>query len=328
MSGDERLDRAIRGAIGDLVAAAPRRDGVPVGDDKTPATGATRRRLVAAAVALTAAAGVVGLIAVTRSTDVDTRSAAAPSTSSSATPVPTTSSTSSTSTTSTVAAVPASYDAATLDSGYDAYVATGTTCAASVAVPAGATDVQRIDGDVDGDGVDDPVTLYLFDGDWHVHVAPSAAEQASDTIVRVLVQQTMEISFEDLDYSLGATTPPPLVIMALGRGPNDDGIGGNFTFLSLAANGCVRQWQYRDGVFQWATVEEDGHVTGMICETAAGTRYTTLVDAIQNEDGTWDLETQRLTHDSTTALLERLPDETVADSAEFVTTHRDITGCS
>jgi hypothetical protein len=330
---DERLDRAIRAALGDVVATAPRRDDDPVRVEATPPAPSPRRQLVAlAAVALTAAAGLVGVFTVTRSTSVDTgtatspTAAVAPATAASTSTTPTASP--STSTASSVVAVPATYDAATLDAGYDSYVATGTTCGAGVEVPAGAANIQRIEGDVDGDEIADPVTLYLHNGDWHVHVVSSVRDQPSDTIVRVLVQRSMEISFEDLDYSLGAATRPPLVIMALGRGPNGDGITSNFTFLSFAPDYCVRQWQYHSGVFQWATVEEPGHITGMICETAAGTRYTTLVDAIQNDDGTWNLETQRLTHDFTVALLEQLPDETVADSAEFVARHRDLTGCT
>ena len=115
------LDRAIRAALGDVVARAPRRGDVPErGDDSEDTAGVRRRVLVGAATALTAAAGIVAVVAVsTRSTvttDVDRSSlavtttpappttGAAPSTTSTSPPETTT--TTPPTTTTTVAAAP------------------------------------------------------------------------------------------------------------------------------------------------------------------------------------------------------------------------------
>jgi hypothetical protein len=65
------LDRAIRAALADVVAAAPRRGDVPEVRDDRPVGAGVRRRgvLVGAATALTAAAGIIALVVVsTRST--------------------------------------------------------------------------------------------------------------------------------------------------------------------------------------------------------------------------------------------------------------------
>jgi hypothetical protein len=67
----ERLDRAIRAALGDLVAAAPRRHDVPARPERR-WTPSRSRVLVAAAAGLTAAAGIVAVVAVTTRTATPT----------------------------------------------------------------------------------------------------------------------------------------------------------------------------------------------------------------------------------------------------------------
>jgi len=66
---DQRLDRAIRAALRDVVAAAPDRHDVPVRTEQLRTEGGRRRPLLAVAAGLTAAAGIVAVVAVsTRST--------------------------------------------------------------------------------------------------------------------------------------------------------------------------------------------------------------------------------------------------------------------
>ena len=100
----------------------------------------------------------------------------------------------------------------------------------------------------------------------------------------------MAISFEDVDYSAGAQTPPPQAVMVTGTGANSDGILANFTFLTNTSRYCIGQWTYTPPdrptePFQWVALQEPGHVTGMICEGAAGSRYYTLVDSEQRATG-------------------------------------------
>jgi negative regulator of sigma E activity len=108
MNDDERLDRAIRGALGDVVAAAPDRDDVPVRPAHVRADRGRRGPWLTVAAGLTAAAGIVAVLVVTTrstiTTDVTSRSAPAGSTTPVApasTAAPATSSSSPASTTST-----------------------------------------------------------------------------------------------------------------------------------------------------------------------------------------------------------------------------------
>jgi hypothetical protein len=205
------------------------------------------------------------------------------------------------------------------------------TCGAAT-VPDGATGLQTIHGDIDGDEIDDAVTLYSHGGEWHVTATSSVAGTTSDAVVTLDVDDSATVSFEDVDDALGAEVPPPVAIMVTGEGDNPDGIVANFTFLTLQPSYCVAQWVYRnrDGVdepFQWVALQEPGHVTGMICEGAAGSRYYRLVDAEQRDDGSWLVINRVLTHDFTRAEIEFLPEETVADSSRFVDEYGTIAGC-
>ena len=65
----------------------------------------------------------------------------------------------------------------------------------------------------------------------------------------------------------------------------------------------------------------------MICEGAAGSRHYRLVDALQNDDGSWRVINRVLTHDFTRAEIEFLPDETIADSPDFAEQYGSIVGC-
>jgi hypothetical protein len=110
---DQRLERAIRGALGDLVAAAPRRDEVPV-QTAPPRPLARRTPWLALAAGLTAAAGIVAVVLVstraTITTDVSrpsvTVASTAPATTAATTTSPSTTTTTTSPTTTTAAPTP------------------------------------------------------------------------------------------------------------------------------------------------------------------------------------------------------------------------------
>ena len=115
--------------------------------------------------------------------------------------------------------------------------------------------------------------------------------------------------------------------MAVGQGANDNGILANFTFLTNSPQYCIQQWTYKAEPFQWVALQTPGHMTGMVCEGAAGTTYYTLLDSEQNDDGSWHVITRRLTHNFTAADIEFLPEQDVADSPAFADQYGNIVGC-
>jgi hypothetical protein len=197
----------------------------------------------------------------------------------------------------------------------------------AAAVPGNGTDFQTIWGDVDGDTLLDNVTLYKFQNAWHVNVTSTVTSKQSDTTIALDVDDTVSVSFEDIDHALGADVPPPVAIMALGRGPNADGIFGNFTFLTLKQDYCVAQWTYQGAPFQWVALQEPGHATGLMCEGAAGSIHYALVDSLQNPDGSWHVITRELGHDFTSATIEFLPEQDVPDSPDFLDQYGNIFNC-
>ena len=74
---DDPLDRAVRSALRDIVAAAPDRHDVPVRAEQFRAEGGRRRPLLAAAVGLIAAAGIVAVVAVSTRSTITTETAPA-----------------------------------------------------------------------------------------------------------------------------------------------------------------------------------------------------------------------------------------------------------
>jgi hypothetical protein len=107
MNDDEQLDRAIRRALGDYVAAAPRRDDVPVRSSEQLRPVRRRGPWLGLAAGLTAAAGVFAVVLVdsrvTITTDISRTSRPELLT----TPATTTSTTTSTSTSTTTTTAPA-----------------------------------------------------------------------------------------------------------------------------------------------------------------------------------------------------------------------------
>jgi len=195
------------------------------------------------------------------------------------------------------------------------------TCA-SGPIAAGATDQVTINGDVDGDQQPDAVTAYALDGVPHVHAQFSAGGE-SDVEVPIGFADTVTIAFEDIDHSLGADVPPPMVISAVGAGNAGSAV---LTFLSPGLDGCLEQWTLDDGPFTFR-ISQQGPYAGLICDGAAGSIHYTLVTADQRPNGRWRVVSEALTHDGTTAIVSPLDRETVPDDAGLAEQYGNIINC-
>ncbi|HEY0520961.1 MAG TPA: hypothetical protein VGC84_15835, partial [Ilumatobacteraceae bacterium] len=82
-------------------------------------------------------------------------------------------------------------------------------CPTGTTIPSGATNLVAINGDIDGDTLNDVVTAYSLGGVPHVH-ATLATGGNSDTEVPIGNADTVSIQFMDFDHSLGAAVPPPV----------------------------------------------------------------------------------------------------------------------
>lgn len=342
---DARLDEAIRSVLGDVTAAAPRAGMPPAQTDPVVHPIGWRRPLTAVAASVLVVAGAIGLI-VTRDRDPSR---------SDADPIATTDPLHSIEDPRHSSDVPGSVAdvapylpdplATTGDltpittpgvaAGEQPSSTAGEGPCGTSEIPQAADVTQTIEGDIDGDAVDDTVSLYYVDDEMFVYATSSVKGWASTTPVTLEHGDRMmeTISFEDVDYSLGAERPPPRAVMVTGVGDRIDGAWANFTFLSNTTQYCIRQWTYRRPIddvvepFEWVALREPGHLTGMICEGAAGSRYYTLVDSEQNDDGSWTVITRLLTHDFTRAKIEFQPEQTLPDSADVATRYGDIVGC-
>jgi hypothetical protein len=171
-SPPDPLERAIRAALADVVATAPRRGDIPAGRDDREVSGVRRRRvLVGAATALTAAAGIVAVIAVSTRTTVTTDFARssqavtttpAPPTTAAA---PSTTSTSTPETSTTVAPTPGplqrvEFRRGTNNTSVDAELVAGTTD--RYVLEAGSD--QRMVVNVDSDVADISFAIFTPDG--------------------------------------------------------------------------------------------------------------------------------------------------------------------
>jgi len=195
-------------------------------------------------------------------------------------------------------------------------------CAGGAPIPAGATDVVTINGDVDGDQVADAISSYALDGVPHVHAALTS-DGPSDVAVPIGFAETVTIAFEDIDHSLGADVPPPFVVSAVGAG----NAGSAFlTFLSPGDDGCLQQWQLDGNPFVFR-VSQQGPYAGLVCDGAAGSIHYVLDTVDQNADGTWTVATQALTHDGTTAVVRDLDSQVVADDAGVAAQYGNIVNC-
>lgn len=199
-------------------------------------------------------------------------------------------------------------------------------------VPAVAGNVQSISGDIDGDLVDDTATLYSVNGEWHVNATSSVTGKSSDATIDIDVDDTMTISFEDIDHSDAAATKPPPSAMALGGGPNDEGIIGNFTFLTFDADFCIGPVGVLEQPRRGRAVPVGGTARARSRhrhELRGRHAIPSLLARRQRAERRWLLESRhppphpRLTR----AEIEFLPEQTVADSPEIVKRYGNINGC-
>ena len=153
--------------------------------------------------------------------------------------------------------------------------ATGPTCAGPTELPAGADASHQITGNVDGDGVDDVVTAYTGDdGAPHVFLQRGSGG-GNDVMLPLGYSNTVSISFEDFDHSVGSVTPPPLVVMAIGAGQAGS---APVTFLSAVESAgaiCLTQWQLDGQPFTFEIDQREPY-SGLLCDHAAGHTYYVL----------------------------------------------------
>lgn len=194
----------------------------------------------------------------------------------------------------------------------------------------GAADIQTMAFDVDGDAAVDEVTLYRLGDRWRINVLRASSEfgRASDAPLSLVADDTASLSTFHID---GPVEPP--VVMVTGTGANDRGIVTNFTFVTLDAGPCGVQWDYQPigrplEPFQWVTVDEPGHLTGLQCTVdAEGRSLVTLVDSLQRADGSWSVHSRRLTHDATRAVTGPESVRTVPDGPTMVDEYGSLSGC-
>ena len=227
-------------------------------------------------------------------------------------------------------------------------------CPGPAALPAGADTSHQITGNVDGDGIDDVVTAYTGDdGAPHVFLQPGSGG-GSDVTLPLGYSNAVSVSFEDFDHSVGAVTPPPLVVMAIGAGQAGS---APVTFLSAvpSAGGvtCLAQWLLDGQPFTF-TIDQRGPFSGLLCDHAAGHTYyvlrtatpidpsttttvaTTVPPTTSTGESTSTLPTvmvaftttaTQIDHAGATVTLTELGGENIPDDASVQHNYGDILGC-
>ena len=196
-------------------------------------------------------------------------------------------------------------------------------CPGITTLPPDAVLGDRISGNVDGDGLDDLVTAYTSsDGIPHVFVQRGSGI-SSDAAVPISPSNHVLISFEDVDHSLGAPVPPPLVVLAIGPGPAGSAVA---TFLSLNTDGCIQQWQLNSGPFTFS-IDQRGPFSGLLCDGAAGRRFYVLRTATPDGAGNVVTTSLEISHTGVFVTLARLGDETIPDDPSVQHNFGDIQNC-
>jgi hypothetical protein len=204
---------------------------------------------------------------------------------------------------------------------------TPATCPGNTTLPAGVVTGDQIVGDADGDGIDDTVTEYTStDGQPHVFLQRGGAN-ASDVALPLGNAGTVSISWEDVDYSLGAEVAPPKVILAIGVGPAGSAPA---TFLSpdpSSGNGhCLAQWRRNGEPFTF-TIDQRGPFSGLLCDGAAGRRYYVLRTATPDGLGAVSVSAQEIDHDGIEVTLKELGDESIPDDPAVQYNFGDVQNC-
>jgi hypothetical protein len=197
------------------------------------------------------------------------------------------------------------------------------TCAGLTAIPADATDVQTISGDIDGDLHPDQVTSYTASDDVpHIH-AVLAFGKESDVEIPLGFSDTVSISFEDFDHSAGAAIPPPVAVLALAQGNAGSELAA---FLTLTKKYCIQPWTLGDTMFV-VRISQQGPYTGLLCDHTAGQTHYLQVSANQQGDGSWVITSDEIRHNFTKAKLTSLADQIVPDDPNIAHEYGDIVNC-
>ena len=197
------------------------------------------------------------------------------------------------------------------------------TCAGLASIPADATNVTTIHGDIDGDLHPDAVTSYTTsDGVRHIHATLAFGKQ-SDVAIPLGFAETVSISFEDFDHSAGAAVPPPVAVLAIGAG----NAGSAFvTFLTLTTKYCLGQWTLGNAPYS-LRISQQGPYAGLSCDGTAGHIHYLQDVAEQQPNGSWTVTPQLITHNFTKVTLTALAPYTVPDSPDIAHRFGDISGC-
>ncbi len=200
-------------------------------------------------------------------------------------------------------------------------------CAGPTIIPADARLDQQISGDVDGVSGTDTVTVYsASDGTPHVFLQRAAGGGASDVALPLGNADTVRISFEDVDHSLGATTPVPLRILAIGAGQAGSAFA---TFLGAddSASHCLHQWTLSGSPFVF-TIDQRGPYSGLACDGAAGKIHYSLRNADPDGSGHIVVTEREITHVGDAVTLVDVSTATIADSPAAQHEYGDIQNCS
>jgi hypothetical protein len=200
-----------------------------------------------------------------------------------------------------------------------------TPCPTGTTIPSGATDLVAINGDIDGDTLNDVVTSYSLDGVPYVH-ATLATGGNSDAEVPIGNADTVSIQFMDFDHSLGAAVPPPVAVLAIGATKAGTAVGA---FLTLTPQYCIRVWHNNttdDTLFTFRISAEQIY-QGLQCDGAAGSINHSLTTAEQNPGGDWAVTIQPFGHNFTTVDLHPVQNITVPDDPDIQHEYGDLTSC-
>jgi hypothetical protein len=200
-----------------------------------------------------------------------------------------------------------------------------TACPTGTTIPSAATNLVAINGDIDGDTLNDVVTSYSLDGVPHVH-ATLATGGNSDAEVPIGNADTVSIQFMDFDHALGAAVPPPVAVLAIGPTKAGTAVGA---FLTLTPKYCIRVWHNNttdDTLFTFRISAEPIY-QGLQCDGAAGSINHSLTTAQQNPGGDWAVTIQPFGHNFTTVVLHPVQNITVPDDPDIQHEYGDLTSC-
>jgi hypothetical protein len=200
-----------------------------------------------------------------------------------------------------------------------------TACPTGTTIPSTATNLVAINGDIDGDTLNDVVTSYTLDGVPHVQ-ATLATGGESDVEVPIGFADTVSIQFMDFDHALGAAVPPPVAVLAIGATKAGTAVGA---FLTLTPQYCIRVWHNNttdDTLFTFRISAEPIY-QGLQCDGAAGSINHSLTTAEQNPGGDWAVTLQPFGHNFTTVELHPVQNITVPDDPDIQHEYGDLTSC-